>query len=168
MSTRDRLVEPGKPRFGVTLRGIASSALAGATVTSFTTLAFMFFVAFEQDQWSLGFFAYVLSLLQLIGGAWALLVHTPVWLLVERRGWNKYLAMAIEAVATVPVVGIVLAVMGSLTKENYVTLVAVSLLLALLMAGASGLAAKREQARRFGWIIWLAATVTAVVVASVA
>lgn len=152
------------PALAQTIRGIFSAALAGATAASVVLLASMVFLAFAQSQWSLEFFARALCALQAAGGAWALVVHTPIWLLVERRGWNRYLCLVLEALALVPIVALVQLVFGILDLETFLLALLVLLIPALVLAGASGLAAKRARLRRRGWLIWLIVTGAGLVV----
>ncbi|MGO1544114.1 MAG: hypothetical protein ACTHXA_07210 [Gulosibacter sp.] len=138
---------------------IISAAGAGVTATTFLVLAFMFFVVFAQSQSSLEFLSYTLFMLQILGMVWALIVHTPLWLLVERRGWNKYLIMALEAIALGPVVAILLLATQLFTVETWGLFVALLFIPALFHAGVSGLALQNEKLRRRGWLIWVIATV---------
>lgn len=158
MSARDPLLEPESPKLGPVFRGLLWSSLAGATATTFAVLAFMFFVAYLQDRWSIEFLGYALFMLQVVGGAWAVLIHTPLWLLVERRGWNKYLCALIEVVLMLPILAAALAVSGILSPVNFISLGALFLLPVLVLAGAADLARKSTKLRRFGWIVWLAVT----------
>ena len=156
MSSRDPLVEPESPKLGPVFRGLVWSSLAGATATTFAVLAFMFFVAYLQDRWSIEFLGYALFMLQAVGGAWAVLIHTPLWLLVERRGWNKYLCALIEVVLMLPILAAVLVIIGILSPVNFISLAALFLLPVLVFTGAADLARKSVGLRRRGWIVWLA------------
>lgn len=164
MATDEPLVEPIEPRAGKSLRDIASASLAGATATGFATLAFMFFIAYPDDRWSLDYLAYTVFALQLTMGAWALAIHTPLWLLVERRGRGKYLAMLIEVLIMLPVVALTLLTMGAFSVINFISIAALAVIPVLVLAGTAGLASRNDRMRHRGWQFWLGVTAAAFVI----
>lgn len=161
MVTDEPLVEPVEPRASKTLRDIASASLAGATATAFATLAFMFFIAYADDRWTLDYLAYSVFALQTTMGAWALAIHTPLWLLIERRGRGKYLAMLLEVVIMLPVVALSLLAMDALSAVNFIPIAGLAIIPVLVLAGTAGLASRNERMRRRGWLFWLGVTAAA-------
>ncbi|SJM62885.1 hypothetical protein [Gulosibacter sp. 10] len=142
--------------FGASLRGILSSGLAAAAFLTVGVVVILVFVAFAQALWSLEFWSGMLFSISASAFAWVAVVHTPVWLLVERRGWNRYACIALEAVALVPLVLVSLAFTASLTGTLITFWLAVLLLPALAIAFFGGITAKHGWMRRRGWLLWAA------------
>lgn len=96
---------------------LVDAGLLAAVAVTVVLTGFAVFVAFDQPNWSLGFWGSLVSLLLLGGGAWALVVEGPFGMLRERLGWPQLVVRVLKFLMLVPFAAVI-AALAALDEDS--------------------------------------------------